>query len=604
MKLQPNLDKIPEPIRIEPSFLACRYVLPVGVVAIAIAIVCVFLFYHAEDRSYNLTSPAIFGSWFLLLYRFALPAVRTLGHVDWIAFAMLIPVVAHFVVLCYVRGDTDSCAGVISLSLISAILFRSNLLYSIFSGCSLMAWFLTAELIAGLDLNPSVVMYLFVMAPIMCLVLRVSWMTSLTSIVRSRQEQREIAQELSSTVERLEKEERLRKQSEDQLVHAQKMESLGLLAGGIAHDFNNFLLGISALAETLELESNEASTRESAGGIREISQTASNVCRQMLTYSGRSYEPHAPVKIDSLLETMRPLLRAAIPRDVEMVIEIPNSSSFGVLADSAQIQQAILNLVTNSGQAISNRVDELQSGMIEITVARHAGENLETDPSMPVFGNRIETSPYVGISVTDNGVGISAEELPRIFDPYFTKKDTGHGLGLSVTLGIAMTHGGAIRCRSQLGVGTTVEILLPFVGAEDETTHQDHAANSELNCGHILLVDDEPIILDSISRLLESTGCKVTRAENGLEALDILSVNDRFDAILLDYSMPGFNGLETLKEMRQRNILVPVILCSGFMMPEPNSSEKPEAFIQKPYQLAELRNKLSLVSEVFSSSSH
>ena len=130
MKLQPNLDKIPEPIRIEPSFLACRYVLPVGVVAIAIAIVCVFLFYHAEDRAYNLTAPAIFGSWFLLLYRFALPAVRTLGHVDWIAFAMLIPVVAHFVVLCYVRGDTDSCAGVISLSLISAILFRSTLLYS------------------------------------------------------------------------------------------------------------------------------------------------------------------------------------------------------------------------------------------------------------------------------------------------------------------------------------------------------------------------------------------------------------------------------------------------------------------------------------------
>ncbi len=382
-----------------------------------------------------------------------------------------------------------------------------------------------------------------------------------------------------------------RQRVRERMERVQRLESLGVLAGGIAHDFNNLLAAIQGNAELLRLEAPELSepARECLDNIERGCSSAADLCRQMLAYAGKGRFQVGLVPIGELVRGMDRLIRVSVPKAIEIVEEVPDSLP-PVHADRAQIEQVILNLVTNAAEAIGEAGGEirLRGAVVELG---------EDDLTACEGGDEMKPGAYVMLEVRDTGCGIPPEVRERMFEPFFTTKFTGRGLGMSAILGILRAHGGGIEVRSTMGRGTTMRVYLPVAeGAEpvsigprqDETDEE-----APLGQGPALIVDDEQALRCVACKMLERMGFSPLTAESGEFALDVLERREgRVALVLLDLTMPGMGGEEVLARIRKRWPRLPVILTTGYgdrALERDWEGGGPDAFVSKPFRMRELR---------------
>ncbi len=387
-----------------------------------------------------------------------------------------------------------------------------------------------------------------------------------------------------------------RKRVQSQIEHLQRLESLGVLAGGVAHDFNNLLTGIignaSLAAYTLEPEN---TAQPMLKEILRAGERAAALTRQLLAYAGKGRIVATLVDLNLVAHDIAALARTSMenPR-VDITLDLAPGLP-KVEADPAQMNQVLLSLVSNGIEAI---VPE-DSGKVEI---RSRLEQV-SQANSPVWeaGGTLEPGHYVVLDVIDTGMGIDADTRTRIFEPFFSTKFTGRGLGLSAVLGIVRQHNGAIAVETPPGSGTTVSVYIPV--APGETGLPPLAtANNTLDAGLILVIDDEQTVRETLRRALERWNYQSVLAENGQIAVEIFpAIADRVHAVILDLTMPVMGGEETLFHLRRIRPDVPVILTSGYTQEQAMRRMKGEtvaAFLQKPFTvdlvIAKLRNLLGV----------
>lgn len=369
---------------------------------------------------------------------------------------------------------------------------------------------------------------------------------------------------------------------EEALRQAQKLESLGVLAGGIAHDFNNLL---TAMLGNLGLASLQAPEGHSVQPyLRNAEATAlraAELTRQMLDYAGRGVFVVKSLDLSRAAGDMASLLKVSISKKITLRFEFSEGLP-RIQADPAQLQQVVMNLVTNASEAIGESRGEihLATGMVELDAAQAAALH----PGSP-----IPPGHYVTLTVKDDGSGMPPEVLSRIFDPFFTTKFSGRGLGLSAMLGILRAHRAGIGIQSEPDQGTEFRIYFPkgITNAQDDAVPEPPAAPPQER-GTVLLVEDEPEIRQSTSSLLRQSGFDVLEASDGVEACDCYRrERARIRVVLMDQTMPKMDGRSAAKEILAFDPQARIILTSGFPMgPDIRSTAGATlaGFLPKPYQ--------------------
>ena len=382
--------------------------------------------------------------------------------------------------------------------------------------------------------------------------------------------------------------EETRQQLEQQFHQAQKLESLGVLAGGVAHDFNNILtliLGQCYLAREsfATQEAYQASFRQ----IETAASRAAELCRQMLTYAGKSPLVQTRINLWMLVDEVVRMLQAATNKNVTINLDLRQRIPH-IKGDIGQIQQIVMNLIINATEAIGD-----QNGVITVVLSNQTvvpgSEEIDT------FGTVFTVGRYVCLEVSDTGSGMDEETRNRIFEPFFTTKFTGRGLGMSAIRGIIASHEGMLQLTSFPGVGTTFRIFFPVPdssGPADVDTPE--LTPLEEAGGTIMLVDDEEMLRNMGESLLEALGFSPVTAQNGREALEIYrNRGSEIDLILLDLIMPEMGGIEAYHELRAISRNLPIIICSGYGVESVSDviENDPHAgFVHKPYKPAELRD--------------
>ncbi len=362
-----------------------------------------------------------------------------------------------------------------------------------------------------------------------------------------------------------------------------KMESLAVLAGGIAHDFNNLLMGVLGNADlALSVMPPDAPGRRQVEDIITAARKAADLADQMLAYSGRGRFNLERIDLGGLVRDSVHMMRSVISESVVLRFEQADEPTW-VRLDTAQFRQVLINLVSNASEAIRGR-----SGLIRITTGtRNLGDSEVAGMFIP---HDLQGGPLAFLEVTDTGCGIEPETMQRIFDPFFTTKFTGRGLGLAAVLGIVRGHGGGIEVHSGGRHGTVVTIFLPlFDQSRDTIAKRTHRRT-------ILVIDDEQTVREVTRAYLEQGGYTVKNAEDGSKGLEILQEDPTgIDCVILDYTMPGLGGRETLAEIRKLRPDLPVILSSGYDEDEVVGNIgklEVSGFIQKPYGAAALIERL------------
>ena len=364
----------------------------------------------------------------------------------------------------------------------------------------------------------------------------------------------------------------------ERIVQTQKFESLGVLAGGFAHDFNNLLqsiLGEASLA-LADAPPNDPA-HEPYRNILESAQRAAMLTAQMLALSGRAPSTVAVRDLGSLLTEMRPLLDASVGRSGKLSVEVPLDLPSANL-DGGQIKQLVLNLVSNAADAMKRR-----PGAIRVQVAYEEVDEPRARLMLPL--GSVRPGPHLRVRVEDEGEGIDPEVLGRVFEPFFSTKEPGRGLGLSAALGIARCHGGGVEISSPASGGPRVDVLLPStkqLDMSEETLPSDDAV-------HLLVIDDEPMVQRIVRITLERSGYRVSVAGSGPEAIALMDgAASDVGAILLDINLPGMRGDEVYTKLREKTA-AHVIFSSGYSLePDIRSilEEGSASFLQKPYRPA------------------
>jgi two-component system, cell cycle sensor histidine kinase and response regulator CckA len=353
------------------------------------------------------------------------------------------------------------------------------------------------------------------------------------------------------------------RENEQALQQSQKLESIGVLAGGIAHDFNNLLTGImgnAGLARRAIAAGRSEQADARLGDVLAASERAADLTRQLLAYAGKGRFVTQPVDLRQLVTEVSTLIRASISKKITLVMDVPDDCIL-IDADRAQLQQLVMNLVINGGEAIGD-----QPGTLTVRIrTEHLAERRERPRTQ---GFPIATGDYVRVDVTDTGAGMDEETRTRIFEPFFTTKFLGRGLGLSAALGIVRGHRGAIGVRSEAGKGTTFTILLPMPGevrrAERISGHTSIEYDSH-GGGTILVADDEEGVRSLVASVLEEAGYTVELATDGGEVVQRLrELGDRVRLVILDLAMPTLGGAEAATQLRRIRPDIPIIAMSGY----------------------------------------
>ncbi len=376
-----------------------------------------------------------------------------------------------------------------------------------------------------------------------------------------------------------------RRRLEAQMQHAQKLESLGVLAGGIAHDFNNLLVGILGNASVARDEAQPGTpTEELLGDIVTAARRAAELTTQLLAYAGKGRFNIQPLDISAAVRETSSLLHSAISKRAALSLELHDGLPL-IAADATQVRQVLMNLLTNASDALEERNGEiaLRTGSMFADAAL-LSECLAADG--------VQAGEFVFVEVSDTGVGMNVETLARIFDPFFTTKFTGRGLGLAATLGIVRGHRGALRVISNPGDGTTFRVLFPVAESREPSSRTPRSVVSIGRAGTILVVDDEETVRDVVHRMLTRSGYSVIGAVDGDDGLRLFAEHEAtIAAIVLDVTMPRMSGTEVLADLRRRGKNVPVVLASGYssesLEPAVAGANAP-IFVQKPFVAAEL----------------
>ena len=374
---------------------------------------------------------------------------------------------------------------------------------------------------------------------------------------------------------------------ERQVLQAQKLESLGLLAGGIAHDFNNLLTGILGNADLALLDLSPVSpARQNIQDIETAAHRAAELCRQMLAYSGKGHFVIEPVDISEVVREMSHILDVSINKKSVLKYNLSDVPVV-IMADATQIRQVIMNLLMNASEALSD-----SSGMISISTGlAHYDSSYLFEMYMD---ENLQEGMYASLEVTDTGCGMDNETKEKLFDPFFSTKVTGRGLGLSAVLGIVRGHNGVLRVSSKLKEGTTFRILFPANAGHPEPESEETGKELEWH-GHgtILIVDDEETVRAVGRHMLERLGFTVITTEDGLKAVEIFRERyNEIDCVLLDLTMPYMDGEETFSEMRRIKSDIRIIMSSGYSKQEifrRFAGKGMTGFIHKPYVMKELQ---------------
>jgi len=416
--------------------------------------------------------------------------------------------------------------------------------------------------------------------------------------LENRIKERTAELELTNEFLRREMQERAKREDEHrkletQVQHAQRLESLGVLAGGIAHDFNNLLASIMGYASLAAMDLPEDSrARKSVDQVLIAARSAADLTQQMLAYSGRGTFEVDLLNITQLIEGVVRLLETTLSKKAALQLNLAADLP-PIQGDAGQIRQVVMNLITNASESLGEN-----RGRVDVTTGVQWAEAGELPALEP--GRQLPEGRYVFLEVNDTGCGMDDDTLNKIFDPFFTTKFTGRGLGLAAVLGIIRSHHGSIRVHSQPGAGTTFRVMFPAaegaVSLELDRIHEQPVWRGD---GLVLVVDDQAAVRNLARSILERAGLRVLTAADGHEAVHVFAEHAKeIHAVLLDLSMPGMDGGEVFRHLTELVPGIRVVLCSGYNEQDVHTKlggHKPAGFLRKPYHPSELVERLHSV---------
>jgi signal transduction histidine kinase/CheY-like chemotaxis protein len=393
----------------------------------------------------------------------------------------------------------------------------------------------------------------------------------------------------------IEQRQREREATADKLREAQRLESIGEIAGGLAHDFNNLLVAIMGNAElAIHQLPADSPAREDLAEVLKAGEHAKSLTGQLLAFSGGARTERCVLSLDDEVAALAGLLAAALPKGIALTLE-RSSSLPPVEVDRGQLQQVLMNLVVNAGEADA-------SGANAVTV-RTGHRALGQDEASDLHpAQQRAAGDYAFVEVSDRGCGMDLETQARMFDPFFSRKRSGRGLGLSAVLGIARTHDGGVQVDSRPGEGSSLRVYFPASDLPFAARRADAVPTRLPEGVVVLVVDDEPGVRKVGERLLKLMGASVLQAADGTAAIELLvAAPDRISAVLLDMTMPGLSGEQTLERLLAIRPDLPVVLTSGYEEKAAlarSLGKKNVTFLAKPFGRQALAQKLANVIAV------
>lgn len=376
--------------------------------------------------------------------------------------------------------------------------------------------------------------------------------------------------------------------SEEHLLRAQRMESIGTLAGGIAHDLNNILSPILMSVEMLQLKNQDTETLRWIGMIRENTERGADLVKQVLTFARGMEGERVSVQVKHLIKDLISVLNETLPKSIQIKFDIA-PDLWVISADPTQIHQVLMNMCINARDAMPS------GGILKIEA-----ENFEVDENFARMNPDAKPGIYILLVIEDTGIGMSADVLKRIFDPFFTTKELGKGtgLGLSTALTIIKSHGGFTDVYSEPHKGTKFTIYLPAATGDLDTSDSKIDLRYPTGSGElVLIVDDEENITQITAATLEKFGYQTLTASDGTEALAIYAQNtEEIAVVLTDMAMPFMDGAATIRALRRLNANLPIIAASG-LPPAETKSLNVNAFLSKPYTAEKLLTALAKILE-------
>ena len=413
----------------------------------------------------------------------------------------------------------------------------------------------------------------------------VRWFGSCTDIdnaVRAREALTRSTEELERLVSErtasLQREMLEREKAETALAQAQKMEAVGQLTGGVAHDFNNLLTAVLGSLQMIGKRSDDPQIRRFADNARRAAERGARLTQQLLAFSRRQRLAPEAVDLHRLVAEISDLLTRAVGTTVMLEIQLPGQLP-PAFVDPTQMELVLLNLAINARDAMPD------GGVLTIAGSELASAPLE-------LAEDLAAGSYVAIAITDTGSGMTPEVQERAFEPFFTTKEQGKGtgLGLSQVYGFVRQSGGAVKLRSAPGEGTTVTLYLPRAEVAPVAVVADGSEPpAPATHASILVVDDDDDVRDLVVAMLEELGYRVTAAENGSVALELLSQNSPFDLLLADVAMPGLSGVDVVHAARDLGRAPRVLYATGYAdLGAYRPGLEGEDMIRKPYRMADL----------------
>jgi PAS domain S-box-containing protein len=374
-----------------------------------------------------------------------------------------------------------------------------------------------------------------------------------------------------------------RKRLEEQVRQSQKMEAIGTLAGGVAHDFNNLLTGILGCASILRKDlAGKADLLTNVEVIESAAERAADLTRQLLGFARKGKLRDVPVDLHKVVGECIALLSRTLDKNIRLTADLGAETSF-VQGDPSQIQQVIMNLAVNARDAMP------EGGELSLRTSV-----VLWDEETAYLHNDQKAGSYLLMEVADTGTGIPDEALDRIFEPFFTTKPPGMGtgMGLAVVYGIVNNHGGTVTVQTTEGQGTAFQVFLPALGSDPIESHGEATERLFYGTGHILVVDDEDLVLRATEKMLTSLGYEVVTARNGSEALDYCRVlGKEIDLVILDLNMPVLSGRDCFIALRAANPRVKVVVATGHDVDEAVENllvRGARGFLRKPFMIGEL----------------
>jgi PAS domain S-box-containing protein len=376
----------------------------------------------------------------------------------------------------------------------------------------------------------------------------------------------------------------------EQMLHAQKLESLGVLAGGIAHDFNNLVLSILGNADLAISELDATSPAcSSVDQIRVAAQRAADLCRQLLAYAGKTPRTTQLVDLSDAVREIAGLLKVSMTRGMTLSFDLDDQLP-PVKADPAQIRQIVMNLITNAAEATG-------PGRGEIVLRTGTRFCDESFLAQTYVDDDLTPGEYAFVCVEDQGCGMDHATIRRIFDPFFTTKVSGRGLGLAAVLGIVRAHAGALEIDTEPGRGTAFTILLPVRGAAEAQPSSRDAHEQRFSAeGTVLLADDDDLVLSVAERMLRQLGLSPIAARDAGEALEAFRAHrHELRCVLVDATMSAVSDGALLDELREQAPDLPIVLMNGLAASatvQRRLESAGYASLQKPFRLRDLASTL------------